>query len=229
MSATGRRRSTATSAATPFPACPKTTRRDYLNDYLQHPLVLAGAGPPSIETARSYLANELQPARERSVGTRDRLRLDDGARGADGRVRVLPGARAPLLQRDDRPGAGPLGVRLGAEERGRHPGRRVRRARSGLVLDRLAAAIRDSAETPDPADPGSAACGPPGQSTLLRRGRRGSTPERGLEVVQDLDAARARVRDAGADDSGRNAVGGDEPRTRHELRARRDDPDHARR
>jgi hypothetical protein len=35
---------------------------------------------------------------------------------------------------------------------------------SGRVLDRLAAAIRDSAQTPDPADPGSAACGPPGQN-----------------------------------------------------------------
>jgi hypothetical protein len=37
-------------------------------------------------------------------------------------------------------------------------------AQTGLVLDRLAAAVRDSEQTPDPADPGSAACGPPGQN-----------------------------------------------------------------
>jgi hypothetical protein len=37
-------------------------------------------------------------------------------------------------------------------------------AQSGRVLDRLAAAVRDSAESSEPADPGSAACGPPGQN-----------------------------------------------------------------
>ena len=36
------------------------------------------------------------------------------------------------------------------------------------MLDRLAAAIRDSAEATDPADPGSAACGPPGKASSAR-------------------------------------------------------------
>jgi hypothetical protein len=33
------------------PGTPVTTRREYLNDYLQHKLVLAGVGPSTIETA----------------------------------------------------------------------------------------------------------------------------------------------------------------------------------
>src|SRR5204862_2149285 len=38
-------------------------------------------------------------------------------------------------------------------------------AATGAVLDRLGAAVHDSADTPDPHDPGSAACGPPGAPT----------------------------------------------------------------
>ena len=37
------------------PGQPVPVRRDYLNDYLQHKLLLAGAGPPEIEPARAYL------------------------------------------------------------------------------------------------------------------------------------------------------------------------------
>ena len=33
------------------PGIPTSTRREYLNDYLQHKLVLAGAGPTEIEPA----------------------------------------------------------------------------------------------------------------------------------------------------------------------------------
>src|SRR5918999_845004 len=35
---------------------------------------------------------------------------------------------------------------------------------TGEILDRLAAAIRDSAQPVDPADPGVGACGPPGEN-----------------------------------------------------------------
>src|SRR5207248_8629897 len=37
------------------------TRRDYLNDYLQHELVLADAGPDTVATARSYLQTAYSP------------------------------------------------------------------------------------------------------------------------------------------------------------------------
>ena len=36
-------------------------RREYLNDYLQHPLVLAGAGPAEIDAARSFLQTSYSP------------------------------------------------------------------------------------------------------------------------------------------------------------------------
>ena len=54
------------------PGAPTSVRRDSLNDYLQHKLVLAGAGPPEIETARAYLRATYSPlanaAWERDTG-----------------------------------------------------------------------------------------------------------------------------------------------------------------
>ena len=43
------------------PGAPITLRRDYLNDYLEHTLVLTRAGPPTIELARGYLQNAFSP------------------------------------------------------------------------------------------------------------------------------------------------------------------------
>ena len=43
------------------PGVPVSTRREYLNDYLQHKLVLASAGPPTIEPARAYLHDAYSP------------------------------------------------------------------------------------------------------------------------------------------------------------------------
>ncbi len=43
------------------PGSPVSARRDYLNDYLQHKLVLAGAGPAEIEPARAYLRDAYSP------------------------------------------------------------------------------------------------------------------------------------------------------------------------
>jgi hypothetical protein len=43
------------------PGVPESVRRDYLNDYLQHVLVLAGVGPPEIENARSFLSATYSP------------------------------------------------------------------------------------------------------------------------------------------------------------------------
>ena len=54
------------------PGVPLEVRRDYLNDYLQHELVLARAGPPTIEPARSFLQATFSPlanaAWERETG-----------------------------------------------------------------------------------------------------------------------------------------------------------------
>jgi hypothetical protein len=43
------------------PGVPVAARREYLNDYLQHKLVLAGAGPTELEPARSYLREAYSP------------------------------------------------------------------------------------------------------------------------------------------------------------------------
>ena len=43
------------------PGSPTSVRREYLNDYLQHKLVLAGAGPAEIEPARAFLRETYSP------------------------------------------------------------------------------------------------------------------------------------------------------------------------
>jgi hypothetical protein len=40
---------------------PRATRAEYFNDYLQHPLTLAEAGPASVATARSFLEQSYTP------------------------------------------------------------------------------------------------------------------------------------------------------------------------
>jgi hypothetical protein len=145
------------------PGAPASVRRDYLNDYLQHKLVLAGPGPPTIETARSYLRSAYSPlanaAWERDTGYGwTMVSAEQMAAYVSAQVHALRYFSATSGQPQDhwgfawapRNATGKSAAQF-AEE-------------SGRVLDRLAAAIRDSAQTPDPADPGSAACGPPGQN-----------------------------------------------------------------
>src|SRR5207253_5778019 len=43
------------------PGVPIQTRRDFLNDYFEHQLVLANIGPPTISTARSFLQAAYSP------------------------------------------------------------------------------------------------------------------------------------------------------------------------
>jgi hypothetical protein len=145
------------------PGVPASVRRDYLNDYLQHKLVLTGTGPPTIEPARAFLSSAFSPlanaAWERDVGYGwTMVPADQMARYVSAQVHALRYFSATTGQPQDhwglawapRNASGVAGPDFAAQ--------------SGLVLDRLAAAIRDSAQTPDPADPGSAACGPPGQN-----------------------------------------------------------------
>ncbi len=145
------------------PGAPEEVRRDYLNEYLQHKLVLAGVGPPTIETARSYLNATFSPlanaawAREAGYGW-TMVSAEQMGAYVSSQVHALRYFSATTGQPQDRWGfvwAPRNAAAIPAAEFA---------ARSGLVLDRLAAAIRDSAATTDPADPGSAACGPPGQN-----------------------------------------------------------------
>jgi hypothetical protein len=145
------------------PGVPTAARRDYLNDYLQHKLVLAGVGPPEIETSRSYLRTAFSPlanaAWERDAGYGwTMVSADQMAGYVSAQVHALRFFSATSGQSQDHWGfawAPRNASGIPAADFAAHTGR---------VLDRLAAAVRDSGQTPDPADPGSAACGPPGQN-----------------------------------------------------------------
>ena len=73
-------------------------------------------------------ARGVQPAGQRSLAARDRMGLDDGAGRADGGVPLGAGERAPLLQRDERATARPLGLRVGAAQHDRNTECRLRGA-----------------------------------------------------------------------------------------------------
>jgi hypothetical protein len=145
------------------PGAPLATRRDYLNDYLQHELLLAQAAPPAIEPAKSYMASAYSPlanaAWERESGYGWTLvPFDQMEAYVSAQVYALRNFSSANGEAQDHWGFA-WAPRNGT---GHSPSEFA--AQSGAILDRLAAAIRDSAETLDPEDPGSGACGPPGQN-----------------------------------------------------------------
>jgi len=145
------------------PGAPITVRRDYLNDYLQHALVVARAGPPTIEPARGYLQGAHSPLAnaawqfESGYGW-TMIPVDQMRAFVSAQVYALRSFSVAAGQSQDHWGFAwqpRNGSGLSAGDFA---------AQTGALLDRLAAAIRDSADTVDPSDPGSGACGPPGQS-----------------------------------------------------------------
>jgi hypothetical protein len=147
------------------PDAPLATRRDYLNDYLQHEVLLAQAAPPAIEPARSYLPSAYSPLanaawqRESGYGW-TMVPVDLMESYVSAQVYALRNfSSANALPQDHwgfawapRNGSGLAATEFAAQ--------------SGAILDRLAAAIRDSADALDPEDPGGGACGPPGQNVF---------------------------------------------------------------
>jgi len=142
---------------------PTSVRRDYLNDYLQHKLVLASVGPPTIETSRSYLRAAFSPLanaawqRESGYGW-TMVSAEQMAAYVSAQVHALRFFSATNGQLQDHWGF------AWAPRNATGMASTDFAAQTGLVLDRLAAAIRDSGQVLDAADPGSAACGPPGQN-----------------------------------------------------------------
>jgi hypothetical protein len=145
------------------PGAPISTRRDYLNDYLQHELVLAGVGPPAIDAARAFLQSTYSPLANAA------WQWDTG----------YGWTMVPVAQMQAFVSAETYALRFYSASSGLpqdHWGFAWQpRNATGLsanefatesvaILDRLAVAIRDSGAT-NPADPGSSACGPPGQNT----------------------------------------------------------------
>ena len=177
------------------PGEPVLTRRDYLDDYLEHPLVLANAGPAAIDPARSFLQAAYSPLangawpRETAWGW-TMVPVDQMSAYISAQVDAMRSYTAATGQARDHWGfawapSNTTGMPAGDFA-----------TQTGQLLDRLATAIRDSAEAADPATE-TGACGPPGQDTLCRGRHSGRDPQRGLAVVPHVDTAAAGDRAGG--------------------------------
>ena len=147
------------------PGEPNPVRREYLNDYLQHMLVLANAGPTAIETARSFLQASYRPLAN-AAWPRDSgwgwtmVPVDQMAPYISAQVDAMRYFTATTGQARDHWGfawAPSNTTGLSSADFA---------TQTGQLLDRLAASIRDSAEATDPETSGTGACGPPGAETL---------------------------------------------------------------
>jgi len=147
------------------PGVTVSVRREYLNDYLQHMLVLAGAGPPTIEPARAYLREAYSPLAN-GAWPRDSawgwtmVPVEQMTAYVSAQVNAMRYFSASSGQARDHWGfawAPSNTTGLSNADFG---------AQTGQILDRLAAAIRDSGNVVEPENPGSGACGPPGQDTF---------------------------------------------------------------
>jgi len=141
-----------------------SVRREYLNDYLQHPLVLANAGPTAIEAARSFLQAAYSPLAN-GAWPRDSgwgwtmVPVDQMGAYISAQVDAMRYFSATTAQPRDHWGfawAPSNTTGLSTADFA---------AQTGQLLDRLAASIRDSAEATDP-ETGTGACGPPGADIL---------------------------------------------------------------
>jgi hypothetical protein len=147
------------------PGEPVASRREYLNDYLQHPLVLATAGPAAIEPARSYLQGNYSPLanaawpRETNWGW-TMVPVEQMSAYISAQVDAMRYYTATTGQTRDHWGfawAPSNTTGMSAADFA---------TQTGQLLDRLAAAIRASGDATDPENSGTGACGPPGQDTL---------------------------------------------------------------
>ena len=145
------------------PGAPIQVRRDYLNDYLQHEIVVTRAGPPTIGLGSAYLENAFSPVAnaawqyESGYGW-TLVPFEQMQAFVSAQVYALRWFTASLGRQEDRWGFGwqpRNGSGLSSSEFANT---------TSAILDRLGAAIRDSAQTADPNDPGGSACGPPGQN-----------------------------------------------------------------
>ena len=160
------------------PGVPTSARRDYLNDYLQHKFVLAAAGPPTIETARAFLQTTFSPlanaAWERDTGYGWTMVSPEQMAGyASAQVHALRYFSQTSGQPQDHWGfawAPRNATGMSAADFA---------SRTNLILDRLASAVRDSGQVPDPVEPGSSACGPPGQNVWCVGDLEGARPAEG--------------------------------------------------
>jgi hypothetical protein len=135
------------------------TRRTYLNDYLEHVIAQANAGPSAAASARSYLQTAYSPLANAG------WQFDSGfgwTLVSAAQMEDYVSAQTYALRNYDAT-TQPAGVDhwgfawspknasgLSAVDFD---------TQSGQIIDRLASAIHDSDQSPDPSDPGRNACG----------------------------------------------------------------------
>ena len=140
------------------PGSPSIDRREFLNDYLQHKLVLAGAGPAEIEPARAFLRQTYSPLangawpRETAWGW-TMVPVEQMAAYLSAQVNALRHFSATSAQPSDHWGF------AWAPRNTTGLSNADFAAQTGQLLDRLAAAVRDSGDVVEPENPGSGACG----------------------------------------------------------------------
>jgi hypothetical protein len=141
-----------------------SVRREYLNDYLQHKLVLATAGPSAIEAARTFLQSAYSPLanaawpRETNWGW-TMVPVEQMSAYISAQVDAMRLFTATTGQTRDHWGfawapSNTTGMSAGDFA-----------AQTGQLLDRLASAIQTSGAATDPETSGSGACGPPGDES----------------------------------------------------------------
>jgi hypothetical protein len=142
------------------PGAPLSARRDALNEFLQHELALGRVGPAETAAAGSFLEGSYNPLANAAWRF-------DAAFGwtnvAVGDMEHYVSAQVYALRNFSRAAVDRFGFAWSPKNlTGADPA--VFAAESGELLERLAAAIRDSAETIDAGDTGVGACGPLGQN-----------------------------------------------------------------
>src|SRR5207247_371394 len=137
------------------------TRRDYLNNYLQHEVVLAGVGPDA--TASSYLQSAYSPLANASWQWTSGFgwtsipvdQMENYVSAQTYALRYFSGTNAQSQDHWGFAWAPNNSTGLSSTDF---------TTQTGEILDRLAAAIHDSDQPLDPGDPGIGACGPLGQN-----------------------------------------------------------------
>jgi hypothetical protein len=139
------------------------TRRDYLNDYLEHQLAHAKVGPDSVSAARAFLETADSPlanaAWQWDYGFGWTMISADQMKDF---ISAQTYALRHFSETSDRP-RDHWGFAWAPRNASALPAADFT-SQTGEIIDRLAAAIHDSGQPLDPSDPGVGACGPLGQN-----------------------------------------------------------------
>ncbi len=198
------------------PGVPTSVRREYLNDYLQHKLVLASAGPVEIEPARAFLRDAYSPLAN-AAWPRDTawgwtaVPVELMSAYVSAQVNALRHFSATTGQSRDHWGF----AWAPRNTTGMSNADFVEQ--TGRIQSRIAAAIRDSGDVVEPENPGSGACGPPGQDTLCLGDLPEATHNEAWRSFRGWTQAVLRFATAPQSGSGGGRIGPDRARAPDEL------------